>query len=131
MRLLTEAIPQQIWRTDKDGSFEYANRDLLDYVGLRNPIGEGFYDIFHPEDRVIVKSGWEGARVATNKFECKARVRGADRTFRWFLIRANPQFDEEGAISAGTAFISILRIRKGLNKSWSFPRNVFPAIPEI
>jgi hypothetical protein len=98
MRLLTEAIPQQIWRTDNDGSIEYANRDLLDYVGLRDLIGGGFYEIFHPEDRLIVKTDWDDARIAATKFECKARVRGADGAFRWFLIRANPQLDEDGAI---------------------------------
>src|SRR5262249_15630828 len=98
LRLLTEAIPQQIWRTDKDGSIEYANRDLLDYVGLRDLIGGGFYDIFHPEDRLIVRSGWENALRAKVKFECKARVRGSDGAFRWFIIRANPQFDEDGTI---------------------------------
>jgi PAS domain S-box-containing protein len=98
LRLLTEAIPQQIWRTDKDGSIEYANRDLLDHVGPCDLIGEGFYEIFHPEDRLIVKNGWEHARATTAKFECKARVRGADGAFRWFIIRANPQFDEDGSI---------------------------------
>lgn len=98
MRLLTEAIPQQIWRTDKDGSIEYANGDLLEYVGQRDLAGSTFFEIFHPEDRLIVKSGWEIARVATTKFECKARVHGADGAFRWFLVRANPQFDEDGAI---------------------------------
>lgn len=98
MRLLTEAIPQQIWRTDKDGSIEYANGDLLEYVGQRDLAGSTFFEIFHPEDRLIVKSGWESARVATTKFECKARVHGADGAFRWFLVRANPQFDEDGAI---------------------------------
>jgi PAS domain S-box-containing protein len=98
LRLLTEAIPQQIWRTDKDGSIEYANRDLLDYVGERDLIGGGFDEIFHPEDRLMVKSGWENARFTTTKFECKARVCAADGAFRWFIIRANPQFDEDGKV---------------------------------
>jgi PAS domain S-box-containing protein len=98
LRLLTEAIPQQIWRTDKDGSIEYANGDLLEYVGLRDLAGGVFFEIFHPEDRLMVKSSWENSRLATTKFECKARVRGADGAFRWFIVRANPQFDDGGAV---------------------------------
>ena len=98
LRLLTEAIPQQIWRTDKDGSIEYANGDLLEFTGLRHLAGGEFFDIFHPEDKPMVKSGWEHARLNKSKFECKARVRGRDGDYRWFLIRANPQFDEDGAV---------------------------------
>lgn len=98
LRLLTEAIPQQIWRTDKDGSIEYANRDLLDFTGLHDLSGGAFFEIFHPEDRLIVTGGWQEARLNKTKFECKARVRGGDGDYRWFLIRANPQCDEDGAV---------------------------------
>jgi PAS domain S-box-containing protein len=98
LRLLTEAIPQQIWRTDKEGSIEYANGNLLEYLGLRELTGGAFFEIFHPEDWLIVKGGWERARLDKTKFECKARVRGADGNYRWFLIRSNPQFDEDGGV---------------------------------
>lgn len=98
LRLLTEAIPQQIWRTDKEGSIEYANGDLLEFAGLRDLASVLFFEIIHPEDRPMVKSGWEQARLGKAKFECKARVRGGDGDYRWFLIRANPQFDEDGAV---------------------------------
>lgn len=98
LRLLTEAIPQQIWRTDKDGSIEYANRDLLEYVGLSDLAGSVFFELFHPEDLLMVRSGWEQARLTLTKFDCKARVRSSDGGFRWFLIRANPQLDEDGVV---------------------------------
>jgi len=98
MRLLTEAIPQQIWRTDKEGSIEYANGNLLEYLGLRDLAGGTFFEVLPPEDRLIVRGAWDHARLATTKFECKARIRGANGAYRWFLIRANPQFDEDGAI---------------------------------
>ena len=98
LRLLTEAIPQQIWRTDKEGSIEYANRDLLDFTGLSELAGDVFFEIFHPEDSPMVRGGWEQARLDKAKFECKARIRGGKGDYRWFLIRANPHFDEDGAL---------------------------------
>ena len=33
LRILTEAIPQQIWRADSLGRVEYCNQHLRDYVG--------------------------------------------------------------------------------------------------
>ena len=36
LRLLTEAIPQQLWRTDAAGHIEYCNHHLCDYLGQRN-----------------------------------------------------------------------------------------------
>ncbi len=33
LRLLTEVIPQQIWSGTPDGSIDYCNQRLLDYVG--------------------------------------------------------------------------------------------------
>src|SRR5882762_4160585 len=35
LRQLTEAIPQQIWRTDDSGSIEYGNGNLLEYLGIQ------------------------------------------------------------------------------------------------
>ena len=35
LRILTEAIPQQIWRTDSQGCIEYCNHHLCDYLGQR------------------------------------------------------------------------------------------------
>ena len=101
LRLMTEAIPQQIWRTDKTGSIEYANRDLLAYLGksVDELASDCFYDIFHPDDVPLVRGHWEEARRSISKLEVKARVRGADGSFRWFILRANPHFNESGSIA--------------------------------
>jgi PAS domain S-box-containing protein len=101
LRLMTEAIPQQIWRTDRSGSIDYANRDLLEYLG--KPVdelsGDKFFDILHPDDVASVRAQWNEARTASAKLEAKARVQGADGSFRWFILRANPHFNESGAIA--------------------------------
>jgi PAS domain S-box-containing protein len=101
LRLLTETIPQQIWRTDGSGSVEYGNRDLLKYVGKNADeiAGDAFFSIFHSEDGGVVKARWEQARMTGAQFESKARVRGANGSYRWFLVRGNPQFDEDGSVA--------------------------------
>jgi K+-sensing histidine kinase KdpD len=78
LRELTEAIPQQIWRTDA-GGIEYCNRNLIDYLGKDAlDLGrETFSSILHPEDAPLFNQHWEIARASGGKFEVEARVRGA------------------------------------------------------
>jgi PAS domain S-box-containing protein len=101
LRMLAEAIPQQIWRADISGRIEYCNQHLLDYIGgpadsLR---GESFFSILHAEDALLFRQAWEAAFVAGFKFEAEARVRGAEGGYRWFLVRGIPHRSEDGKIA--------------------------------
>jgi PAS domain S-box-containing protein len=101
LRMLTEAIPQQIWRADTSGRIEYCNQHLLDYIGgsadsLR---GESFFTILHAEDAPLFRQGWEAALVAGGRFETEARVRSAEGRYRWFLVRSIPHRSEDGQIA--------------------------------
>ncbi|WP_348264804.1 ATP-binding protein [Telmatobacter sp. DSM 110680] len=101
LRILTEAIPQQIWRSDAAGCIEYCNQHLRNYVGERRASleGESFFGVLHPEDEALFRQGWESALVAGGRFEVKVRVRGADDSYRWFLVRSIPQRSEDGTIA--------------------------------
>jgi len=101
LRQLTEAIPQQIWRTDGSGSIEYGNAVLLEYLGIqaRDLAGDGFFGVFHREDAQLVKTSWETAQAKIAKFETKARIRGVDGRYRWFLVRGNPQLTADGTVT--------------------------------
>jgi PAS domain S-box-containing protein len=100
LRMLTEAIPQQIWRTDALGRIEYCNRYLLEYIGgaADSLPGESFFGIFHAEDALLFRQGWQAALAAGENFEAEARVRGAAGTYRWFLIRSIPQRSQNDKI---------------------------------
>ncbi len=100
LRLLTEAIPQQIWRTDADGAVEYCNGNLVEYVGMdTNDLrGQVLFNCFHPEDATQFYQSWSAARIANKTFEVQARVVGANGKYRWFLIRSNPQFAANGEV---------------------------------
>jgi PAS domain S-box-containing protein len=100
LRLLTEAIPQQIWSADADGIIEYCNHDLLDYIGkgLVELNGSRFFEIFHPEDVTSFRDSWAVARIAGKPFEIQARVYGACGDCRWFLIRSTPQRNSGGTV---------------------------------
>ncbi|MGC1461980.1 MAG: ATP-binding protein [Terracidiphilus sp.] len=101
LRLLTEAIPQQLWRTDASGKIEYCNQHLCDYLGMRNEAlkGEAFFSVLHPEDEPLFRAGWHEALQSGSRFEIEARVRDADSVYRWFLVRSIPQRSRDGQIA--------------------------------
>jgi PAS domain S-box-containing protein len=101
LRLLTEAIPQQIWRADVSGSIEYCNHHLIEYLGkpLEEISGEGFFRTLHPEDEPIFRHAWQAALESGGNFEVQVRVRNAVETYRWFLVRSIPQRNEDGSIA--------------------------------
>lgn len=101
LRLLTEAIPQQIWRADSSGNVEYCNGHLLAYLGRPAALlhGEAFFKIFHPTDEEIIPHTWRTAVESKLAFEAEARIRSANGSFRWFLVRAFPQTDDNGIVA--------------------------------
>ena len=100
LRTLTEAIPQQIWSAGIDGEIDYCNNHLLEYVGytIEDLTSGGFLSVLHPDDERSFRESWTASREAGHKLEGEWRVRGADGTYRWFLIRGVPQQSQNGEI---------------------------------
>ncbi len=61
--------------------------------------GESFFHIFHAVDEPLVRQAWRTALHSKNTFEAEARVRSAEGSYRWFLVRAVPQLDDDGAVA--------------------------------
>ncbi len=101
LRNLTEAIPQQILRTDATGSVEYCNGHLLAYLGeqMDGLRGGAFFKVFHPTDASAIRLMWQRALQLKSSFATEARIRSADGNYRWFLVRAVPQFAGDGAVA--------------------------------
>src|SRR3984957_10090272 len=91
LRLLTEAIPQQIGRPDAAGNTQHCNQHLHDYTGkpAADLMGESFFQILHPEDAPLYLQGWQEALAMGSQFEEEARVRSADRAYRWLPARSS------------------------------------------
>lgn len=98
LRLLTEVIPQQIWCGTPDGSVDYCNQRLLEYVGraMEEMRGNRLMEAIHPEDRLGFSESWRCALSTGNPCEGEWRVRGAGGHYRWFFIRAVPLRDATG-----------------------------------
>ena len=97
LHLLTEVIPQQIWSGTADGSIDYCNQRLLNYVGrtVDEMKGEAFVETIHPEDREGFRRLWRDALSQAKPLEGEWRVRGADGQYRWFFTRGVPLQDQQ------------------------------------
>jgi PAS domain S-box-containing protein len=98
LRLLTEVIPQQIWSGTPDGTIDYCNHRLLEYVGhsLEEVQGGRFMETIHPDDREEFHQEFRRALAAGAAFEGQWRVRNADGCYRLFFMRGVPLREAAG-----------------------------------
>jgi PAS domain S-box-containing protein len=100
-RLLNEAIPQQVWTARPDGSLDYVNQRVLQYFGcsFEEILGQGWQQFLHPDDLPGCLECWEKARKTQQPYEIEFRLlREKDHSFRWYLGRALPVFDQDGEV---------------------------------
>ena len=98
-RALAESMPQMVWMTRPDGWNTYFNQRWVDYTGLslEDSSGHGWNTPFHPDDRQRAWAAWQEA-IAGGDYNVECRLRGADDSYRWMLVRGLPLRDGAGHI---------------------------------
>lgn len=95
-RELAELAPMWIWITDADVRVEYANRELLRYIGIDNVsdfTGQVWEDIVHADDIGTVYKGFGEAVEERRGFSLDYRVRRAETgIYEWFTVKGVPRF---------------------------------------
>ncbi|RDV10241.1 PAS domain S-box protein, partial [Pontibacter diazotrophicus] len=100
-RLIIESIPQMAWTALPDGSLDFFNRRWLEFTGqtAEQAQGEGWQEVFHPEDLSLTVDAWQRSLSSQQDFEVEHRIRcGADGSYRWHLSRGVPVKDCDGNI---------------------------------
>ena len=97
-RLLAEAMPQIVWITRADGWNIYFNQQWVDYTGLtlEESYGHGWNKPFHPDDQKRAWDAWQNAVTNNGTYSLECRLRAADGTYRWWLVRGVPVVNEKG-----------------------------------
>jgi PAS domain S-box-containing protein len=99
-RLLADNISQLAWIADSSGHIFWYNKRWFDYTGtvLEDMAGWGWKSVHDPAevDRVVerIKHSFDTG----DDWEDTFPLRGADGKYRWFLSRAVPIRDSNGAI---------------------------------
>lgn len=101
LRMLTEAIPVQVWTATPDGGLDYVSRRVVDYFGASETVlmGNGWTALVHPDDLPMAASRWTQALESGQPYEAEFRLRRADGQYRWHLARALPQRDVRGSLT--------------------------------
>ncbi|MDX6515474.1 MAG: hypothetical protein QOH73_1140 [Gaiellaceae bacterium] len=99
-RALIEAMPQQVWTADRNGSLDYVNERCVDYFGIEAErlLAEGWISVLHPEDVPRALDRWQASLATGEPYEIDFRLRRADGLCRWHLGRAVPLLDESRAV---------------------------------
>ncbi len=100
IRLLLDAIPQQIWSGPPDGTLDYCNARWRSFMGLEleELRGAGWQRMLHPDDRERVLKAWHESVTNATPYEQEERHRRADGQYRWFLARGVPLRGTDGQI---------------------------------
>jgi PAS domain S-box-containing protein len=98
---LTDAMPQMVWSTRPDGFHDYFNARWYEFTGVPagSTDGEGWNDLFHPDDREQAWSRWRDSLATGEPYEIEYRLRHRSGEYRWTLGRALPVRDDDGRIA--------------------------------
>lgn len=110
-RTLADTLPEIVWRTRPDGYHDYFNERWYEYTGMPRPdepggeqatggLGQGWSwkDYLHPGDFDETLRRWTDCLASGEPYHAEYRLRGLDGTYRWFIARALPLRDDQGAI---------------------------------
>lgn len=98
LKLALDTIPALAWSMTPDGGATYLNRRWIDYAGLAPEVAPAWdwRSAVHPADAGPALARLAAMLETSEPGEFEARLRRADGTFRWFLLRAAPHLDAGG-----------------------------------
>ena len=99
-RAMAESIPNVVFETDIAGQNIFVNAIFQQYTGMsaRELSGSGWLRILHPDDVAPSSAAWSHAVETGGRYQLEYRFRRTDGAFRWFLGRATPIVNAQGAI---------------------------------
>jgi PAS domain S-box-containing protein len=99
-RTIADAMPQMVWSTLPDGFHDYYNDRWYEFTGVPpgTTDGEGWNDMFHPEDQEHAWNEWKHSLETGEPYKIEYRLKFRDGSYRWTLGRALPIRKEDGTI---------------------------------
>lgn len=100
-RAIADSMPQMVWSTLPDGFHDYYNARWYEFTGMPagSTDGEGWNDMFHPDDQDRAWTLWSHSLATGDPYEIEYRLRHHSGAYRWTLGRALPIRDEAGQIT--------------------------------
>ena len=98
--ILADAVPAILWTARPDGFVDFISDTMYQFTGLtrEQALGWGWAGSVHPDDVAVCTSKWKHSLEVGESLEVEYRLRAADGSNRWFLVRGNPVRDQQGNI---------------------------------
>ncbi|QEM12456.1 PAS domain-containing protein [Mucilaginibacter rubeus] len=97
-RFLLNAIPQQVWTAQPDGTLNYVNDVVRDDFGddsNETIVGNGWRNYVHPDDLQGALEKWARSLHNGREYLTEFRLLFADGNYYWHLSRALPLIEED------------------------------------
>jgi PAS domain S-box-containing protein len=113
-RLLADSLPDLVWIADGNFSCRYVNKRWIDYTGVSasEASGSGWLQIAHPDDLSKVTKEWEIPITEKKMFEGEQRLKSADGSYRWFLVRGTPVIDDQNNATSWFGTCTDIHVKK-------------------
>lgn len=100
-RTLAEAMPNHVWSSGPAGLLDWFNSRVYEYSGAGEGEldGAGWSKIVHPDDLPAASAAWMAAVQSGRQYETQFRIRNAEGTYRWHIVRAVPVAGADGRVS--------------------------------
>lgn len=107
-RMLSDQAPMWVWLTDTEVNILYANKALLNFVGIQSSVeftGKIWETIVHPEDIEFVYQKYNNGALRQASFNFECRIKNAvNKTYEWIFLNVVARYEEnEFAGFIGTA----------------------------
>ncbi len=97
-RYLVELTPYLVWNADEQGRNTYVSSQMSAHLGL--PSGQllnlDWQSTIHPEDVERIHHRWMQSVQTGHPYEAECRLRGASGEYRWHLVRAVLEENDQG-----------------------------------
>lgn len=118
-RTLADSMPQMVWSTLPDGYHDYYNARWYEFTGMAEGTtdGEGWNNLFHPDDQERAWEVWRASLDTGNPYEIEYRLRHHSGNYRWVLGRALAMRHGGGAIIRWYGTCTDIHAAKELSES--------------
>ena len=98
LRLILDSVPGLVSELTPTGEIEFANRPLLDYLGVSLEHLHDWPPFIHESDRSMVVERWKQSVETGQPFATDYRLRRSDGVYRWCHGQAVAVRAQDGSI---------------------------------
>jgi PAS domain S-box-containing protein len=136
-RTLANAIPQLAWMTDPRGRTYWYNQRWYDYTGtdFETMSRLDWVSMVHPEFAADVAQRFKAAVESGKEWEDIFLLKNGEGSYRWFLSRALPVYNEQGGIQqwlgTNTDISHQRQVEEDLKESEERFRSLAESLPQL